>query len=63
MLVLPNGSNGSGNDCDVNKAYVDAELKKKVTVIPGKGLSTNDFTNEMKSNVDQLNIMWETVEG
>lgn len=62
MLVLPNNNGGSGQ-CDVTKAYVDAELRKKVNAIPGKGLSTNDFTNEMKENVEQLNVIFETVEG
>lgn len=62
MLVLPNGNNNIV-ECDVDKAYVDAELKKKVDKVNGKGLSTNDFTNEIKSNVEQLNVIWETVEG
>lgn len=63
MLVVPSGNNSENGTCDVSKEYVDAELKKKVSVIPGKGLSTNDFTNEMKKNVEQLNVIFETVEG
>lgn len=62
MLVLPNNNGGSGQ-CDVTKAYVDEELKKKVNIIPGKGLSTNDFTNEHKKSLEQLNVVFETVEG
>lgn len=39
---------------DVDKAYVDQELSKKVDSVQGKGLSSNDFTNDAKSKVDAI---------
>lgn len=36
------------------KVYVDDELNKKVDKIAGKGLSTNDYTNEDKTKVDAI---------
>jgi hypothetical protein len=43
------------NTSDANKPIstaTQAELDKKVDKVSGKGLSTNDFTNSYKSNVD-----------
>lgn len=54
MLEIPNNSGGS-IQCDVNKSYVDNELKKKVNIIEGKDLSTNDYTNEDKEKLMSLN--------
>lgn len=34
------------------KAYVNAGLNNKVTAVAGKGLSTNDLTDALKSNYD-----------
>lgn len=34
------------------RALIDAELEKKVDKVDGKGLSTNDLTNELKANYD-----------
>lgn len=38
----------------VDKAYVDNALAGKVDVSGGKGLSTNDFTNDYKTKLDGL---------
>ncbi|CEQ01750.1 Uncharacterised protein [[Clostridium] sordellii] len=53
MLEIPNNS-GENIQCDVNKNYVDNELKKKVNIIEGKDLSTNDYTNEDKEKLMSL---------
>lgn len=37
-----------------SKDYVDTELAKKVDKEAGKGLSTNDFTNEYKSKIETI---------
>ena len=37
-----------------NKTYVDEELSKKVDKVEGKGLSTNDYTNEEKTKLSNL---------
>lgn len=34
------------------KAFVNAGLDKKVTAVSGKGLSSNDLTDALKSNYD-----------
>ena len=39
---------------DVDKAYVDAELAKKVDKVSGKGLSTNDYTTDEKTKLSGL---------
>lgn len=33
---------------------LDSLQQNKVTIIPGKGLSTNDFTNEYKQKIDNI---------
>lgn len=38
----------------VNKKYVDELAETKVNKVDGKGLSTNDFTNEDKEKLDSL---------
>ena len=35
-----------------DKSYVDGQLEGKVSAVNGKGLSTNDYTNEEKAKVD-----------
>ena len=35
-----------------DKSYVDGQLEGKVSAVPDKGLSTNDYTNEEKAKVD-----------
>lgn len=45
------------NTADINKPvskYVQSELDGKVNKVTGKGLSTNDFTNELKTKLDNL---------
>lgn len=37
---------------DAERTEIDAELAKKVDKVDGKGLSTNDLTNELKANYD-----------
>lgn len=37
---------------DAERALIDAELEKKVDKVEGKGLSTNDLTNDLKANYD-----------
>ena len=48
--ILTSGSGGGGGD--VTKAYVDQQDSLKVDKVSGKGLSTNDFTDELKSQYD-----------
>lgn len=49
------------NNFDIEKALnenwdkLDAEISKKIDKETGKGLSTNDFTNEYKKKLDTLN--------
>lgn len=55
-LVLPKGDTGDqGAD---GETYDDTELKasinNKVDKIEGKGLSTNDFTNDLKQKLDDI---------
>lgn len=38
-------------ESDVDKAYVDNQLDLKVDKVDGKGLSTNDYTNEEKNSL------------
>lgn len=37
-----------------DKTYVDTELAKKVDKVTGKGLSTNDFTDALKTKLDGI---------
>lgn len=39
----------------INK--IKTELGNKVTAVSGKGLSTNDFTNELKTKLDEIDSM------
>lgn len=41
-------------DANSNNDIIDKTLFKKQDKIPGKGLSTNDFTNEYKNKIDNL---------
>ena len=38
----------------IEKSYVDAETAKKVDKVPGKVLSTNDYTDQDKSTLKKL---------
>lgn len=42
------------SDNPVQNKVVTKELEKKVTAVEGKGLSSNDFTNEYKEQIDSL---------
>ena len=41
----------------VNKQYVDNAAEAKVDKVEGKHLSTNDFTDEYKNKLEQLNVV------
>lgn len=63
MLVLPSNSNNTGSNscnCDVNKAYVDAELKKKVDL---KVYEEKIQELENKNTSNDSTVIFETVEG
>lgn len=65
LVTLDASDIGLGNVLDVKQAteedflifqdLVTEELAKKVTVEEGKGLSTNDFTDELKEKLENLN--------
>lgn len=65
LVTLDASDIGLGNVLDVKQAteedflifqeLVTEELAKKVTVEDGKGLSTNDFTDELKEKLESLN--------
>lgn len=65
LVTLDASDIGLGNVLDVKQAteedflifqdLVTEELTKKVTVEDGKGLSTNDFTDELKEKLESLN--------
>lgn len=48
-ITLPNGT-----QYDIKDATARADLANKVDVVSGKGLSTNDFTNELKTKLENL---------
>ncbi len=55
ILTLKNGQNVEFSIADLISGLVDtntftAEMKKKVDKVEGKGLSTNDYTNDEKNN-------------
>ncbi len=55
-LIKPKKSENYDIDDVTNKNMdiLDAEITKRVSKVPGKDLSTNDFTNEYKKKVDAL---------
>lgn len=58
-LILPKPS--EKYDVEVankNNEIIDIQIAKKVSKIVGKGLSTNDFTNEYKKKVDSLQTLY-----
>lgn len=56
-LIKPNKTeNYNINVANTNNEVIDEELYKKVEKIPGKELSTNDFTNAYKQMLDNLKI-------
>ena len=54
QIGLGNVDNTADKDKPVSDA-VSTELNKKVDKVTGKGLSTNDFTNEYKNRVNEFN--------
>lgn len=61
-LILP----GKGENYDVgvantNNKIIDTQLKNKVEKIPGKNLSSNDFTNAYKNKIDSLSNIYKFV--
>lgn len=55
-LIKPKkGENYDVNDTTcTNMDIIDTQLGNKVEKVPGKGLSTNDFTNNYKNKIDTL---------
>ena len=55
-LIKPKkGENYDVNDTTcTNMDIIDTQLANKVEKVPGKGLSTNDFTNNYKNKIDTL---------
>ena len=54
-LILPAKSENYDVDtANTNNQIIDTQLGNKVEKVPGKGLSTNDFTNNYKSKIDTL---------
>lgn len=54
-LILPKKNENYNVDvANTNNAAIDTALHEKVSKVAGKGLSTNDFTNEYKAKVDNL---------
>ena len=55
-LIKPNKTENYDIEDVTNKNMdiIDEELFGKVDKVPGKGLSTNDFTNEYKNKLDRL---------
>lgn len=54
-LVLPKKSeNYDVEVANTNNKIIDTQLGNKVEKVPGKGLSSNDFTNNYKNKLDTL---------
>ena len=58
--VIPAGSvlydaTGAHTDGSMTQKIITEELNKKVDKVDGKGLSTNDFTNEFKDKLNAVN--------
>ena len=58
--VIPAGSvlydvTGTHTDGAITQKVITEELNKKVDKVDGKGLSTNDFTNELKDKLNAVN--------
>lgn len=54
------GARGKALEDEMQKRYtkqeVDEYLRKKVDAVTGKGLSTNDFTDDFKKKIDKLEV-------
>lgn len=48
-ITLPNGT-----QYDIKDTSARTDLANKVDKVTGKGLSTNDFTNELKTKLENL---------
>lgn len=58
-LILPKPSEKYDVEvANTNNGIIDAQIANKVSKIAGKGLSTNDFTNEYKKKVDSLQTLY-----
>ena len=54
-LILPSKSeNYDVTTANTNNQIIDTQLGNKVEKVPGKGLSSNDFTNNYKDKIDTL---------
>ena len=58
-LILPKTSEKYDVEvANTNNKIIDVQIENKVSKIVGKGLSTNDFTNEYKKKVDSLQTLY-----
>jgi hypothetical protein len=54
-LILPDkGENYDVEVANTNNKIIDTQLRNKVEKVPGKNLSSNDFTNAYKNKIDSL---------
>lgn len=54
-LILPDKNENYDVDiANTNNKIIDEEINNRVEKIPGKGLSTHDFTNNYKNKLDKL---------
>lgn len=61
--TIPSTSSSNVPTSDAVKSYVDAGLDDKVDKISGKGLSTNDYTDDDKTTLDGLSVLSPVVSG
>ena len=58
-LIIPNKEeNYDVGTANTNNTIIDKILNDKVNKIPGKDLSTNDFTNEYKKKIDSMQRLY-----
>ena len=61
-LLLPRkGENYDIEVANTNNKIIDEQLGKKVEKVPGKNLSSNDFTNAYKNKIDSLQNIYKFV--
>lgn len=58
-LILPReNENYDVEVANINNRIIDDEINNRVKKIPGKDLSTNDFTNEYKKKIDSMQTLY-----
>lgn len=61
-LILPDkGENYDVEVANTNNKIIDTQLGNKVEKVPGKNLSSNDFTNAYKNKIDSLQNIYKFV--